>query len=276
MSEPAPNLRSSRWHSFFKHARLFKALALASFQADLEYRANFISRIATDIVWYAAQILTFETLFLHTANIGGWNAPQMRVFLGTLFVADALYMIFFHDNMQEFPEKVRKGDLDLLLMKPVSSQFFMSLQRIATALVGNLLIGLGWLTWALWHLEDFNPGRLLWLVILIPSGVLVLYTIRIMMATMSIIFTRSDSLQYLWFQFYKLGMRPDSLYQPWLKYMLMSFLPVLVIAAIPARALTQKPEPGLYLYSVLLCSFLLWVSGRFWRYALSKHTSASS
>lgn len=259
-----------------KNLRLFRAMALASFQADLEYRANFLSRVATDIFWYAAQILTFETLFLHTPEIGGWTAPQMRVFLGVLFVVDAIYMVLFHDNLDQFPEKIRKGDLDLLLMKPVNSQFFLSFQRLATALLGNLLIGAAWLSWSLYGLENFSWSRLFWLILLVPCGVAIFYCVRFMIATTAVIFTRADSLQYMWYQLYRLGMRPDSLYVPWLKYLLYSALPVLAIAAVPARALVQDPQPGLYLYVLILSIFMVWLSHRLWRLALSKYTSASS
>lgn len=280
---PGPELRplllmppQNAWQQFLKNIRIIKALALASFQADLEYRANFVSRVATDIFWYAAQILTFETLFLHTDQIGGWNAAQVRIFLGVLFVVDAIYMILFHDNMDQFSEKVRKGDLDLLLMKPVSSQLLMSVQRMATALFGNLLLGVAWLIFALYHYEDFSALRLLWLAVLIPAGVMILYTVRFMISTTSVIFVRADSLQYMWYQVYKLGMRPDSIYVPWFRIVLLTALPVLAIASVPARSLIAPADPALYAYVVVLCAVLLWISGRTWRFALSKYTSASS
>lgn len=275
---PAPELNNSpkNFSSFLKHLRIFKALAQASIQADMEYRANFVSRIVTDIVWYAAQVLTFETLYLHTSQIGGWTAPQMRVFLGLLFVVDAIYMVLFSDNMDRFSEKIRKGDLDLLLMKPVNSQMMISLQRIATALLGNLLIALIWLVWALSQLPDLQPWRLLLLVVYIPVGVLIFYCFRFLIATTAVIFTRADSLQYMWHQFYKLGCRPDSLYAPWLKYALLTVMPVLAIVAVPAHAIVNEPQPLILVYVLLLSLFMLWGSGRFWRYALSKYTSASS
>jgi ABC-2 type transport system permease protein len=76
----------------------------------------------TDIFWYIAQITTFEVLFHHTQYIGSWNLEQMRVFLGVVFVVDALYMIILSENLDQFSEKVRKGDLDLLLAKPAKKR----------------------------------------------------------------------------------------------------------------------------------------------------------
>ena len=69
----------------------------------------------------------------------------MRVFLGLLFVIDAIYMIIIHENLENMSEKVRKGDLDLLLAKPVNSQFMITLQKANTAIIGNLVLGTSWL-----------------------------------------------------------------------------------------------------------------------------------
>ena len=128
----------------------------ASLIADLEYRANFFSRILTDIFWYVAQVVTFEVLYQHTDKIGDWNVYQMRVFLGLLFVIDAFYMIIIHENLEGLSEKVRKGDLDLLLAKPINSQFMITLQKANTAIFGNLMIGFAWLIYALNGLPEFS------------------------------------------------------------------------------------------------------------------------
>lgn len=266
----------SWFYRFKKNLRIFRAFATASFQADLEYRANFLSRILTDVFWYAAQILTFETLFVHTQRIGDWDRDQTRVFLGLLFFVDAIYMVLFHDNLDHLSDKVRKGELDLILAKPVNSRLMVSCQRISTALIGNTLISIAWLTWSLSNLPNFDVVRLLWLLILVPCGVCIFYCIRFLFASLAIILTRADAVQYIWFSLYKLGMRPDSIYAPWLRYILMSFVPVAVIASVPASSLLEPSQYGLFAYVVFLTGFFVWVSGKFWKYALSKYTSASS
>ncbi len=134
-----------------KYASLYSAMFKASFISDLEYRANFFTRIITDIFWYFAQVMTFEVIYKHTEKIGDWNIAQMRVFLGVLFISDGLYMMFLHENIENISEKVRKGDLDLLLAKPVNSQFMLSLQRTSTAYIGNLILGSSWLFYNLFH-----------------------------------------------------------------------------------------------------------------------------
>ncbi len=259
-----------------KHWILFKAFFKASLVADLEYRTNFTTRIVTDIFWYAAQIFTFENIFLHTDKVGSWNLEQTRVFLGVLFVVDAFYMILFSDNLDRFSERIRKGELDLLLAKPVNSQFMLSFQRVNTAIIGNLIIGTTWLAFALNGLNDFNWLRLLWLMVLIPAGLISLYSIRFCISALAVIFTKAENLQYLWFQIYRLGMRPDSIYFPWLKFLLLTVLPVAAIASIPAKALLDPPSFLLFTWVICWSGCLLYISHRFWRWCLGFYSSASS
>ncbi len=262
--------------TFKKYCRLYVAFFKASFIADLEFRANFVLRLVTDIFWYIAQIMTFESLYRHTNLIGSWNLEQTRIFLGVVFVADGLYMILFHDNLDRMSDRIRKGEMDLLLAKPVNSQFMMSLSRVSTVLIGNLMVGTSYLIWAISQAQDFHFFRLLWLMILIPCGLICFYTIRFFIASTSILFTRSENLQYLWYQLYKLGLRPDSIYAPWLRLMLLTILPVGVIASVPARFLLEPPNWGLLAWVLCLASLLMYGSRRFWNYCLSHYTSASS
>ena len=248
----------------------------ASFIADLEYRANFFTRIMTDILWYIAQVMTFEVIYQHTDKIGDWDKYQMRVFLGLLFVIDAIYMIIIHENLENISEKVRKGDLDLLLAKPVNSQFMLTLQKANTAIFGNLALALAWLFYALNGLQDFNYYRLLWLGILIPCSLMVVYSIRFMFSATAVIFTRSENLQFLWWQIYKLGMRPDSMYNPMMKFVVLTALPVGVIVSIPARALLNPPELSYLLWPLLLGPLLIYGTHRFWNFSLKFYSSASS
>lgn len=260
----------------FKYLRLYRAFFIASLKADLEYRMNFLSRIVTDIFWYAAQILTIEALFRHTPKIGSWDLPQTRVFLGFVFLIDAFYMIILSENMDRINDRVRKGEMDLLLAKPVNSQFMMSCQRATTAILGNLLMALGWFAWSISKLPSFDWLRILWLVVLIPCALLTLYGIRFMISTTAVLWTRSENLQYIWYQLYRLGLRPDSLYPPWLRIIVLTVLPVGMIASVPTRFLLEAPDFKLLALTLFVAGSFLYASIRFWKYSLQYYTSASS
>jgi ABC-2 type transport system permease protein len=259
-----------------KYLQLYWAFFRASMTADLEFRANFATKIVTDIFWYGAQIISFEVLFNFTDDIGEWNRAQMRIFLGILFVVDAIYMVMFSTNLDTFSDGVRKGSLDLMLTKPANSQFVMSCQRASTAHLGNLAMGVAWLAWALSNQNEYVGWRLLWLIPLIPAGVLIFYSIRFLFSAVALIFTRAENIQYMFYSLYKLSMRPDTIYPPWLKYTVLTIAPFGLIGSVPARVALGMASSYMALWVVAVALLCLFVTTRFWKYALSQYTSASS
>lgn len=259
-----------------KYLSLFWAFFKASFTADLEFRANFLIRIVTDIFWYLAQIISFEVLFNYTNTIGDWTRDKTRVFLGVLFVVDSIFMILFSINLDGLSDSVRKGSLDLLLTKPVSSQFIISLQRISTAHIGNLLMGLAWLGWSLSTLQNFSWLGVFWILLLLPSGVVIFYSLRFLFSTAAIVFTKAENIQYLWYLLYKLGMRPDNIYFPWLKYIILTIIPVGLIASVPSRLVLDIANLWLAPWTIFISLASLYFSNFVWKKALKYYASASS
>lgn len=265
------------WARIKKYSHLYWAFCRASIIADFEFRLNVVLRVATDVLWNIAQIATFEVLFRQTSVMGGWTLPQMRVFLGVLFVVDALYMFFVHENLHDFSSKVRKGEMDLLLAKPADSQFIMSLQRACTPALGNLIIAMGWLSYCVSRLEgNLGAERILWFLVLVPCGLIVVYAGRFYFATLSLFYTRAENLEYLFYQIYRLGMRPDAIYQPWLKYIVLTILPAAMIASVPARAIIDPPNRWLYVWAIALAITCAWLTTVHWKRALRSYASASS
>jgi ABC-2 type transport system permease protein len=268
-------------NAFFQNLKrylsIYFGLFSASLTADLQFRTNFTIRIFSDILWYVANIFVFEILFLQMSNLRGWTIQDMRVFLGVLFVVDALWMIFFSENLDQLSDKIRKGDLDLLLSKPVHSQFMMSCQKVSSAYIGNLLLAFFWLCISLVHYPgDLNPWALSSLIFSIPLGLLLIYAVRFFFAASALYFTRAENLNYLWFQLYRLGMRPESLYPDWLKITTTTVFPVAFIASIPTQVAIEMTSPSILLWAAVLSILFLWLTTQFWRRGLRAYSSASS
>lgn len=259
-----------------KNLGLYWAFFKLSLITDLEFRVNFLVRVFNDIVWYIAQILTFEVIFRHTARIGDWDLPQTRVFLGVLFVVDGIYMLLFNDNMDSFPEKVARGDLDLLLLKPVNSQFIVSCQRFTTPALVNLSMGTAWLAWSLTQVPSFSWWGLVLFLLMIPSSLAVIYSLRFVFATTSVILTRSENIQYLWFSLYRLGTRPDTIFtNPW-RLAILTIIPMGIVASVPSRLLFGQASWMLVVWGICIGPLLLYFTTIFWKYCLTKYQSASS
>lgn len=258
-----------------KYLGLFKSFFKASMISELEFRFNIAVRLFTDVLWYIAQLSVFEVIFMHTRQLNGWALEETRVFMGVLFITDCLYMLFFAENLDRLGEKVRRGDLDLLLMKPVNSQWMLSCQKVSVAYLGNFIISLGWLIFSLLRVE-FNAWRVLYLVPMIPFGLILVYSIRFMIASTALFLTRADAVNYIWYQIYRLGTRPDTIYPIALRYTVLSVLPVAFLSSVPTQVILGRLSPFVLLYGALLAMLFLLISRFVWREGLKRYSSASS
>ncbi len=260
-----------------KYSFLFLSFFRASIMSDLEYRMNIALKFFNDLIWYAVQLSVFEALFGYTKSVSGWTLQDTRMFMAVLFVTDSIFMILFSENLDKLSDRIRKGDIDMLLTKPINSQFMISFQKMNTAYLLNFVLTLSWLFYSINHL----PGgitfmRVFTLIFMVPCAVTLTYSTRFFFCSVALFLSRSDSINYLWFNLYKLGTRPDSIYPNWLRYILLSVVPVAFFASVPARIVMGSASYwfillGLGLSGVFLCS-TFW----FWRFALKFYSSASS
>lgn len=258
-----------------KYIGLFKSFFKASLISELEYRFNITVRLFTDILWYAAQLSVFEVIFLHTKQLNGWALEETRIFMGVLFVTDCLYMLFFSENLDRLGERVRRGDLDLLLMKPVNSQWMLSCQKVSVAYLGNLVISSGWLIFALSRVS-IDPRQIFYLLPMIPIGLILVYSIRFMTSSTALYLTRADAVTYIWYQVYRLGTRPDTIYPTALRYAVLSVLPIAFLASVPTQVVLGRTSPLILVYGALLATLFLFASHFVWSHGLKRYSSASS
>lgn len=259
-----------------KYFGIYKAFFKASFVADLEYRLNFVVLVIGEFIWYSTQLILFEVLYRHTNIIGDWNIHQMRVFIFLVLFVDSIYMILWDSNFSSFTESVRKGTLDLLLMKPINSMFMLSSQRISISHIPCFFITFGGLIWALNQLPEFNWLKLLWLIFLVPAGLSVIFCGRFALNSTSIIFTRADFLQYIWYSVFRLGLRPDAIYSGALRLVLIFIIPFAMVASIPARILLEPTQAWMIAWALVLPFILFYLLKKYWVFCLKHYSSASS
>lgn len=240
--------------------------------ADLQMSVNLVIQFFNDILWYTLQIILFEALYLNVDHLGGWGVAEMRVFLGVLFLVDALQMILFAHNFDHFSEKIARRELDLLLLRPVSSQQMMTAQRMQCGYILNAFFALSWLLWSLSLLpEGLTWGNILLLFVIVPAGLAVFYSTRMVVCTLALLLTRAEHFHELYFTMFRMGQRPDRLYGPTLRYFILLVVPVGMIASLPTRVLVD-PADGWTLPMLILGAIgCLFVAHLFWHWSVKRY-----
>ncbi|HZZ74066.1 MAG TPA: ABC-2 family transporter protein [Pirellulales bacterium] len=267
--------------------RVFLTFARNSLVRDMTFRGNFIIECISSLSWMFMQLGFYELIFKFSPSIGegtGWEKYPFYVFLATTLFVNSLVEAFFMPNTEEFSEMIRTGGLDFALLKPIDTQFLISLAKIDWSALSNFLFAALLLTFSLAHLA-FTPSvvQILLYPLYVVCGLLIFYSLIISLAATSIWLGRNQSLYDFWFYITNFSRYPMEIYQgpvglP-LRNVFTFIIPVLIVVNIPARLLA-KPFDAQNWYLVLFALgatvVSLLASRRLFVKALESYRSASS
>ena len=283
------------------YAKVFFTFARNSLVRDLSFRTNFILQCVTSVSWAIMNWAFFRIIFAQGNSIAigkgtGWNESEFFIFLGTVWIINAVVQTFFMPNAQEFSELIRTGNLDFALLKPIDTQFLVSFPKLNWPSLANFFLGIvvvGYYAISLSNQAEnplhVSPFTVLMYVAFVAAGVVIMYSVMICLSSTSVWLGRNQNLYMIWFYLTNFYRYPMEIYQRgmigWGLWGFFTFIiPVLVVANVPARTLAQplRAEGGgwweYWLIGLLLVMAVvsLLVSRRVFRWALSSYRSASS
>lgn len=214
---------------------------------------------------------------MHTDSIAGWIKGEVLFLVATLFLIDGLRVLFFYNNLKNLPSEITDGNLDLILTKPVDSQFWISLRHLNFGEVSLLIMGvlLGWHAWSLIDIELTITNALIY-VLLCLCGLIIVYSIWLMLVTVSFWYFRIDNITELFNHIIDIGRYPADIFKGVLRVLVFTLIPLAVITNFPVQALIGKLTIINLIYGLFLTA-VFFVSARFfWLFAVKRYSSASS
>jgi ABC-2 type transport system permease protein len=267
---------------------VFLTFARNSLVRDMTYRANFLIECVTSLTWMLMNLGFYLVVFTYTPAIGtaaeGWGKHEFFVFMATSIVINSLVQAFFMPNADEFSELIRTGGLDFALLKPIDTQFLISLQRVQWSPLANLGVAAIIMGYALWKLGYQPPlANVLLYPLYVACGVAILYSLMMVMAAVTVFLGRNQSLYDFWFYITNFSRYPMEIYKGTFGTPLRLFftfaVPVLIVVNIPARLMSQPLQTQnwpLAAYSLLATLACLAASRFVFKRALLSYRSASS
>ena len=120
------------------YLRVWLTFLRNSFARELSFRGNFLIELFTNAFWITSQVLLFEIIYAKTPGVAGWTREQYMGFMGTGLLINALVEFFFMPNCANFSELVRSGNLDFALLKPIDTQFLVSLEKVDLGVISEV------------------------------------------------------------------------------------------------------------------------------------------
>ena len=160
-------------------------------------------------------------------------------------------------NCEEISELIRTGGLDFALLKPIDTQFLVSLRKIDWSALSHALVGAILVIVSLWHLTTRDTEPLLWwqvasalplYVFYVACGSAILYSLMIGLAATSIWLGQNRSLYDFWFYITNFSRYPMEIYDGrWgrpLRWAFTYLIPVLIVVNVPAQIIARPVAPS--------------------------------
>lgn len=257
---------------YFRVLILFWTTAIA---AELEYRLNFLIASFTSVANLAGSIFGLFLFYQNDYTFQGWSWQEAIIVLGIFTLLQGFSATFLVPNLNRIVQQVEQGTLDFVLLKPISSQFWLSMRVVSPWGVPDLLFGITLIVYAGTQL---GIGINDYLVSMVPisCGFLILYSLWFMLGATSIWFVKIYNVTEVLRGLLEAGRYPIIAYPAIYRFFFTFIVPVAFLTTVPAEAMLGRIQIGWIISAGILAVILLVISIFFWRFALRFYTSASS
>ena len=260
-----------------RYLRLFARFARVELQYELAYRVNLLLELVEMLVVIASSIGAVLVLFSYTTEMNGWSLSRMMVLLGVYYVVQGIEELVFSPSITRFMEHVRLGTLDFTLLKPANSQFMVSLRHLEIVQVAQAVLGVVVVAIGLNGMGDsLTPGGGLAFALMLACGMVLVYSMLLVLATLSFWLVRIDNLMAIFWAFVDAGRFPVDIYPGWLRLTLATVVPIGVAVTFPAQAVTGALGIQAFAATVVGTVVAFLFARWFWTRGLRSYTGASA
>ncbi len=258
-----------------RYLTVLKLFWMTAIAAELEYRVNFLIATLSSFGGFIGSLFGLFLFYRTGYRFENWSWEQALVVLGIFTVLQGFSATFLAPNLNRIVRHIQQGTLDFVLLKPISSQFWLSTHTLSPWGLPDLCFGVAMIVYAG---NKLGLGLSNYLLGLIPIlfGFLILYSLWFMLGAMSIWFVKIYNVTEVLRGLLEAGRFPMVAYPMGYRVFFTFVVPVAFLTTIPAEVILQRGSWGWVMGAALLSACLLWASAAFWRFALRFYTSASS
>jgi ABC-2 type transport system permease protein len=260
-----------------RYLRLWRQFIITAFVREAEYRMNFVIGVGEGLAQLALAVISFLLLYRFTDQVAGWTQAEVLMLVGVYRIVEGLINLQIAPNMQAISGYIRSGEMDFMLLRPVSSQFLVSLRTLALPEGVNVLIGLllviyaGGAAGVRWSAAGVLAAGAFGL-----CGLLMLYALWLCMVTFAFWLVQINNLDVFFYSLFETARYPVSFFNDLLRALLTFVFPVAFATTFPTEALRGQADLRLLPVDFALAAALLLGTHLFWNYAVRRYSSASS
>jgi ABC-2 type transport system permease protein len=265
-------------HEIKKHIFIYYLFLKHSLMTQMEYRFNFIGNLTMEVGYLFVKLSYVVVVYRSGVKINGLSPDEILLFIGTFVTLTAFYAGLFMINNFRLRLKIRDGELDLLLTKPVSLQFMATLRQaeptifFVDAVAGVIIVAIAWGRLGIPVNIITVGGYAAFMVISSVVG----YGLFLLPQILCFWLVNTSAIAEVTDLFWDFNSMPMAIYYRWIQQLGVFVLPIFVIANFPPMFVLHKMPPVYLAWAAIVPVILLAVVRLFWNWGLRNYSSASS
>lgn len=259
-----------------KYLIIWAKLAHISFAEQLSSRFSSILFLLGKSARFLFFLIFLFTLVGRTNGLAGYTKEQVIIFFLIFNIVDISTQLLFR-GVYFFRQKVVTGELDFYLTKPINPLFRILAGHPDILDLFTLVPLVGYFAWFIMTSpSDFSLTQLSLLTLMLFVSLLLGLAFHIAVVGVGIITTEVDHTIMIYRDLTQMARVPVDIYTQPVRVFLTYLVPIALMITFPAKVLIGRASPTLFLVSLVVTYLALVLTLRFWRYALTQYSSASS
>jgi len=259
-----------------KYLKVMKKTLGISLSSSMEYRISFFLLIISVTIFSMILPLIGFLIYSTSKGIPGWKFEEFILMTGTIELIYGICHFSVLSMMNFVAFSVESGKFDTILIKPINSLFYSSFVEWEFDGVGNIIVGTFLVGWSLIKMNwIFNLINLISYFMLIFCGIMVLYSLIIIITSFSFVVMRIEILFELFWSLYSLTDWPLTIYGGILRFILTFVIPFGIAGFYPAEAILGRIESPFFVLVLVCVSFIFFgIALLSWKLGIRKYVSA--
>lgn len=263
---------------FRKNCKVVKELVRLRFQNLMMFKIGFFGPFFVDGSLFAVQLLVFQAIYSNVERIGSWGKGEMILYIGTFSLLNAVNMVIYFFGICGISGKIKNGEMDLYLTKPVSPLLRISFERINPGSVPLVIMSACIIIYGM-HTAGIQPDAkkvlfyLFWLLIM----QVLYYDMEVLIRSIAFYTISTAKMEQLEEACLDLCMKlPGIAFYGIYKFIFYCILPYGIMATLPVQSFIGDMSLELGIYGILVVCVFTGITAFLWKNGIRHYNSASS
>jgi ABC-2 type transport system permease protein len=238
---------SNKYVKICRYFKIYKECIKVSFNTASTYRVNFI--LSCFIMFISNILFPVVTILIYGsgAKFPHWSFCEVLLIQSIFTISTAVANILFNGILWGTMQHVVNGSLEIVLIKPVDSLFYLIASTFEIDSIGLLLGGV-----VMFGIAIYNSGtvvilRILQFILLFIVGLFVMLGMALIMAATSFKWVANSRIPEIFESIQNFGKYPQSIFPKTVTGFTSFILPVAMVGYFPAAALLGKANALMFI-----------------------------